>query len=318
VSEIWDEIMSDARLGDVTFPLRRRGLSFGRDGGRIAPPHQPGQRIADTGRTPIVFTLDVPLYSGVEGRDDLYPTVYEELLDVVADEETKGEVEYIDPILGAFDVKVVKVDDDHDAERRDGCTLTITLEEITTDPFGLVVPPRAPGREVIEAAADLDEELDELGVNDTTIAAAFAESGYPKSGEETSWPAGRTFESLASDFGEALQLGTLYADRVAAQVDTVRARVRATIELPALRSTRGWLAYASALRLIEALAQQADRAIARAVPVVSHEVRGVASVYDIATQLYGDPRRADEILQRNRIPRPYAIPAGTVLRVAER
>lgn len=319
MSEVWEEIMSDARLGDTTFPLERRALSGGREFGRIAPPHQPGQRVTDTGRKPLIFKLVIPLFPGVEGRTDLYPTVYEELLDIFTNDEDKGETEYIDPILGAFRVKVAEFDDDHNAEKRDGCVITCTLEEINTDPYGIVIPPRAPGREAIEAAAQLDESLEELGVTEETISQAIDSSGHPiDSDEKNSWPAGRTFESLCGDFQEGLELGTLYADRVAAQVDRVRARMRSVLALSELRAASAWTAYSSALRLVETLGQQADRALARATPIVAVTVEGSVSVYDLAVRLYGDAARADEIVQRNRIGRPWAIAPGTVLRVAER
>ncbi len=318
MSEVWDEIMTDASLGDVTFPLRRRAVSGGRDFARISPPHQPGQRVADTGRKALVFKLEVPLFNGVEGRDDLYPTVYEELLDVATSDDAKGEVEYIDPILGAFAVKVTEWSDDHDPDRRDGCTMAFTLEEITEDAFGFIVPARSPGREVIEAAAALDEALADVGVSDEAVAEAFKSSGYPKQGDEKTWPAGRTFESLATDFRDGLETGLVYADRVATEVDRTRARVRGVLELGALRTTAGWPAMAEALRLVDAAGALAERAVARAVPVIDYRVLGVMSVYDVAVELYGDPSRADEILARNRIATPLAIRAGSVLRVAVR
>lgn len=319
MSEVWDEIMSDAQLGDTTFPLERRGLSGGREFGRITPPHQPGQRVTDTGRKALIFKLVIPLFNGLEGRDDLYPTVYEELLDIFTNDEDKAELEYIDPILGAFQVKISEWEDDHNAESRDGCRITCTLEEINTDPYGIIIPPRAPGREAIEAAAQLDEALEELGVTDETISEAIALSGHPiDSDEKNSWPAGRTFESLCGDFQEGLELGTLYADRVAAQVDRVRSRLRTVLELAELGAASGWTAYSSALRLVETLGQQADKAIARATPIVAVTIEGSVSVYDLAIRLYGDAARANEIVTRNRITRPWAIAPGTVLRVAER
>lgn len=319
MSEIWEEILADARLGDVTFPLESRALSGGRTFGRIDPPHQPAQRTADTGRMPLTFKLSIPLFNGVEGRNDLYPTVYQELLDVFTNDDDKGLVEYIDPVLGAFMVKIATWAVDEGADARDGARITCVLEEENRDAYGIVVPPRAPGREAIEAAAELDEELAALGVNDDAIARAMTASGHPLDTDEVGgWPEGRTFESLCADFQEGLELGTLYADRVAAQIDRARSRVRSLLQLAELRTPDGFPAYSAALRLVQALGQQADLAIARATPIVAFEVQGPLSIYDVAVKLYGDAARAEEIMQRNAITRPWAIARGTVLRVAAR
>ena len=313
----WAENLADAKLADTTFPLAKRGMSIERDGGRIRPPHQPGQKVADTGRGPLIFRLSIPLFNGVEGRTDLYPTVYEELIDIVTGED-KGEVDYTDPVLGLFKVKVWKLDEEHDPDARDGCLLQLELEETTDDPYGIIVPVRSPGREVIEAAAALDEELDNLGVNDAAIDRAFSSSGYPRTDVERAWAVGTTFTSLAAAFQTELSFGTAYADVVASTVDRARARLSALLSIGTLRTPAGWLAYSGALRLVEALGQQGDRAIARAVTVVSYEVQGGISVYDLATKLYGDASRADEILQRNRIARPQSIAPGTIISVAVR
>ena len=168
-------------------------------------------------------------------------------------------------------------DVDENAEARDGARITCSLEEINTDPYGIIVPPRSPGREAIAWAAELDTQLEGIGLDDETIAETIAESGYPLTDEELGFEEGTTFESLASDFQEGLTLGTAYAERVAAQVDRMRARVRAVTELAQVRTASGFAAYASALRLIESVGQQGDRAIARAVASVVYQVRSPLS-----------------------------------------
>src|SRR5687768_5117399 len=122
MADLWEQILADAKLGDVTFPLHSRAMSGGRDGARIKPPYQAGQGAEDTGRQPYVFKLRIELFADI--NPDHYPTLFEELLDVFTNDDEQSEVEYVDPLLGTFRVKVWEWDVDENATARDGAVIT--------------------------------------------------------------------------------------------------------------------------------------------------------------------------------------------------
>lgn len=69
--------------------------------------------------------------------------------------------------------------------------------------------------------------------------------------------------------------------------------------------------YASCLQLADAVAAQQP-------PMINYTVPGTTNVLALAALFYGTdaPNRVGEILANNRIPKPYAIPPGTVLLMA--
>ena len=70
--------------------------------------------------------------------------------------------------------------------------------------------------------------------------------------------------------------------------------------------------------LLDAVAAIAEEVIQRQVRIVDHVTTGRTSVFEIAAKLYGDRKRAEEILQNNPQLRPLFIPPGTVFRVLVR
>lgn len=314
----WEVIMADATLGGVTFPLAKRALGGGLDFGRIRPIGRAGQGVEPTGRHPLTFTLEIPLFNGVEQRRDLYPTVYEELIDVFTNDVAAGPVDYTDPILGSFRVTVPKWDADETAERRDGAVITCQLEEADESDDSFVVPARSPGREAIARAAAMDAGLAGLGANDTDVLAAIAASGYPRSGDER-WSSGALMSGMTSGFLGDLQAGALTADQVGSRVDAYRSRIRSVVlGIEAVGTALGWDVYAAGMMLVDAAGALGERALASAAPVQLVRINGSVSAADLALRLYRDPARADDIIRRAPVARPWAYEAGTVLRLPSR
>jgi prophage DNA circulation protein len=317
MADLWEEIMQDGSLGGIVLPIARRGFVLGRAGARVRLPYQPGQAVEDTGREPFTFKLQVELFADID--PDHYPGRYEELLELLTDEDRKGEVEYVDPMLGPFDVKVWQVDGDEVSESRNGVTLNLVLEEVSLTARGFTVEQRpSPEAEAAEAGEEMDAQLEELGVEQEQIDAAFNDAGAPRTGDEKEWDAGTTGSSMAAAFSEGLAEGLQTADEIASRVDTVRRRVSAITSLVEVRVAQAWGAYAAALQLADALSRVGDEALARAVPMVEMRITAPTSHYDLALQLYGDPARAAEIVRRNSFRNPLFIAPGTVVRVAVR
>lgn len=313
---LWDEIMADASLGDVTFPLEKRGLAGGMEAGRIRPIYRAGQGIETTGRKPIVFDLQIPLYNGVEGHDDLYPDRLEQLLDVFLHAASDA-VSYVDPILGTFEVLVESWAIAEDADHRDGCVVSVKLEEVAQASETFIILERAPIRVVAEASGALDDGLADLGVSDTTIANTLSAAGHPRGGSEL-WQAGNIMSSIATEFRYALEAGALNTDQLGGLVDVFNARVRSIAAMPELQGVDGWDAFAAALRLVDGAQQLAERALAHTAPIVEFTVTGTMSAHDVAVRMYGDGARADEVMRRQSALRPWAYTPGSTLRLPSR
>lgn len=318
MGDVWDDIMQEASLGGVTFPLKSRRVSGGRDGARLSFPHAAGQAVDDTGRQPRSIELTIELYADVDPSH--YPGIYRDLIALFEDDARMAEVEYVDPILAPMQAKVWGFSIDEESVTRNGATVTVELEEVTQDVDGAALSPRRATASVAsESALELDAALLDAGVTDEEVFDAFGAVGAPVSdAERAEVPPGEVFVSTTRSFMERLRDGAQAADDLAATTDAARRRVSGLTTLPTLRTISGWRAYSSALQLVDALGQLADAAIARAVPVVELAVNADTSAVELSTRLYGTRDRAEEIVRRNPTLRPHAYRAGTVLRVAAR
>lgn len=318
MSDLWETILQEASLGGVEFPLARRRWTGGRDGARLAFPHQPGQAVDDTGRKARTLELVIELFADVD--ESHYPGKFRELVALFEGDTLLAEVEYVDPILAPMPVKVWSFDVDEDASARNGAVITVQVEEVSEEVRSTALEPRRSSRVVVsETAQQLDQELAELGVSDEDVELAFEKAGAPLAGDaEKAWPAGQKFGSLAGAFVGGLDDGLKTVDEVAARADIARRRVAAVTTMAELRTTAGWAAYSSALQLVDALVELGEVAARKAVAVVELTLLEETSATELATRLYGDRARAEEIVRRNPTRRPNAYPAGTVLRVAER
>lgn len=305
----WEDL-NEAQLADVAFPVKARAFSGGYDFARVRRPYRNGQETDRTGRRPLVFKLTVELCRDVD--ESHYPGRYQELLDVLTRDEAP--IEYSDPILGSFGVEVAEYSVDEEAQGIDSATLQITLEEVSSDDFSSsVVPQRLPGSAAISWAAELDTEIAEAGVTDAELALAMGEAGVaPKAGEIG---AGTVFSDTVSTFQQRFSVGASVASEVERAVDVVRLRVGAVMAMPQLATSAGYPVRAAALLLLDSVAGQADRLVARQVPMVDTVLGVAAGARELAVRRYGSADLAGEIVRRNGGRRPWAYPAGTKVRM---
>ena len=315
----WEEDLVEASLDGIGFPMGKREVTYGRDGARITLPYVAGQAVEDTGRKARVFKFEVPCFPGIEGYEDLYPGTYRRLLALAEDDRQLAEVEYIDPVHGAMDVKVWTVSEVTDPDVRDGAMLSFELEEVTIDITGVIVRPRtSPERDGTEAARASDDSIaNSSEINDTDVNDAIKKSGFPKTSGE-SWTSNATMESLWLNFQAATTFAALAVDQAQYEVDRARYRVSAVVNLPLMGQPQNWALAANLYQLLDAIGRFGDLRVARAIPVVGYQVGYPLSVYELAVLTYGDASRASEILRRNSIRTPYSIPVGTLLRLAVR
>lgn len=314
MADLWEETLVEAQIDDVSFPVRARGFTTGRDGARIRRPYQDGQEFDDTGRKPMTFKLSIELFADVD--ESHYPGLYSDLIDVITRREDGAPpLRYTDPVLGMFDVCVLDMQVDEDAMVRNGATVALMLEEVTTADATFIVPPRAPGRAAIEWAADLDDSLGEANVTEANVTEAWDAADVPATDGETG-----SFTDLVGSVQETLGTAASVVSEVERAVDLVRQRVSAVLGLEAVAQGAevSWGVRASGYLLLDALGEQADRAVASAVPIEERVLADSAGVYDLALSQYGDARRVSEILRRNPAARPWAYRAGTTIRMAAR
>lgn len=322
MSDVWSQILQTCKLGGLELPVatlrRTGGFSFARQ----KYPFRPGQDVEDTGREPLRFTLTVPLFEGMtlEGGSALYPGRYEELMFLCVDSARAGEVEYIDPVLGPYRVKIATFNADDNSNDRDGGLFTIELEERIAEEESLRLTLSETGGNALSRASELGEDVDarleERGVTKSDLSQGFKDAGYPLEGEEVAWPEGEVFSSAVTSGFAAMSAGALAVDDVAAQVDRFTGRVDAVLAFDALEELDAWSARSSLVRLRETFSRAAERLVASdSRRITTFVTTGSTNLYRIAQQLYGDARQADSIARLNAIANPLAIPAGTTLRV---
>lgn len=321
MADAFAELLHEAALDGITFPVSSREVKGGRSFGRHRFPFRDGQITEPTGREPYTFELTCPLYAttDVANYPDLWPGRWEELRHLLEDPEKGGEFEYTDPVYGPIPVIVSDWQESSDAERRNGITLHLTIEERQLDerierPEILVFADRDARGQAESLATEVDSGLANANISDDDLASAFADAGVPLTDNDPITE-GRTFFSLVDEFGDALDEGAIAQDEIAARLDALRSRIDAVMSFDPMISAANWSTVIAAQQLIASCTDMAERASAKAPPVEDYYVADEKSVYDISAELYGTPARANDILTRNRIPNPLFIPAGTVLRV---
>lgn len=311
---LWDEILHEASFDGVRFPVTRRTVRGGRRFARHTRVYQDGQETEDTGRKAYVFDLEIPIYNGVDGVE--YPTLSDQLRAVLDDPDTKGEGEYVDHILGPVNVKVADWSEEDDAQKRDGTYLKLTLEERSNDAQVLRILADIDPRAAAESLADaVDIALGSLGVSEEAVLSDWASAGVGLSGEDLEFPTGSLFLTIVDNFFATIETGAMAADEIAAVVDAHRSRLDRLLNFSPVREVSGWSATVSIQRLADSMSQGAERVFDSAPPIVEWVVPAPMSHFEIAGYLYGDPRRADEIVRRNPVRYPLFYTPGRTIHV---
>ena len=311
----WETVLQPFKLGDIELPTTQRTMSGGRDIMRGAPPNRPGQYTSDMGRKAFTFSLTIPLYDGMQSEGVTYPDDYEDLLFLLTDDLYGGAYEYIDGVLGAFNVRITEWSLDDSAQERDGGIFKITMEENSTDEstyrFTLNDSATSAGT-AGNMAANADQDLAVNGVDDAAMDAAFFTAGAPRTGEELFWPAGSFVESSTADAFAAIQSASFATADVANNVDRFTARVDALLELDALKEPETWRIRVPLIVLSDSVKQALAKVSAQGPRIVIVTTDGAVDVYSFAVQ---QGVSVHDVLALNDIPRPLSIPSRTALRV---
>ncbi len=272
----------------VEFPGDDVSTGFGHDSAKHQGYGMRGADIETTGPKPVSVTLRAVLKNGLRGwtGPTLFPTQYARLLRAL---ETRPEGYLTHPTRGLMSVHVDDVKEALNSRERRGVELTIAVTEQRGESELLDFAPTstAPDAAMESAAAEVD-----------ALAPAGAAPITPRVNDVLTYldASPRTYLDTAS--------------RLTALVSTIEAADLAIAAAPA--STH---AYRAALRslLASTLAyrDRYSRGLRTVVVPVEMSLARVAALREV----YGDPRRAAELLRANAISDPSRIPAGTRLTV---
>lgn len=311
---VWDQILHTPKLGGVGIDLERRNVRGGRMFARHQYPYRDGQQVEDTGRAPFSFELSIPLHASIDSSD--YPDKFEQLRSLVENDDIAGEVEYVDPIMGPIDVKIVHYEWEDSARVRDGCTLRVRLEEATTEAYLQIDTQSADPQSASEnSAASADSGLADTGVTEDAVVSAWADAGVSLSGTELDFSAGQIFLSLHANFFTELSGASFDSGRIGRLVDTYRARLDAVAEMDEMRTAAAWSVRVACIQMADSMTQAAEAGLAALPPVITWTVPRRLSSMEIAVALYGDNTRREEVELRNPVQNPLFYNAGSQVRV---
>lgn len=311
MADLWDETLQPASFDGIEFPIASRAVGGGRAWARRRYPYRPGQDGEDTGREPYTFELEVPLFADVD--PDHYPGVYDALRLALDDPSNAGRAEYVDPEYGPMIVQVDTWTWRTTSGARNGGVLTLKLEEVSHDDLVVSVDARDAQRAAGDAAAELDERAEDLGISEEELEDAFGAAGVPLDGEEKDKLAGDLWSTQLERFVEWTEDGAAAVDELASRLDRIRGRLDVLTSRPEMQAPAAMHAHHAAARLAAALGEVGEAMLLRAPPLVEHVLLSEQSVYEVSAQLYGTPDRAAEILARNPSPSPLFLQAGTKL-----
>lgn len=293
----------DMQLGKIVVDASSRRVDFGRDFARVRYPYRSGQGVEDLGRKIYIFTIELPLFRGVRPSD--YPKTSDELLALVTDEKDKGEIVYIDPEFGAFDVKIADVSWSINAEEQDGGRMSITLEERSFD-------------------KDLLEE-----VNNGKLA---ARGNAAKSASRADYLMDTQFDPIIDPFEPStfsltdawnslqdfLDQAASTADGVAAQVDEFVSVAQKAMAFSAREELSRWSVVCAVQDAVGFAFMAGDDAATDSAPNGFREITlpTEMSMYEIAATYLGDPSLAERVAADNPHPSPFAYERGTKILVA--
>ena len=290
----------EAQLGDIVFDASSRRIEFGREFARIRYPYRSGQGVEDLGRKIYIFTLEIPLFRGVRESD--YPKTSDGLLALVSDEDNKGELPYVDPEFGAFDVKIADVSWSIDAMATDGGNMVVTLEE------------RAFEQDLLQ------------NINNGKLA---ARGNASKAAERSDYLMDAQFDPILDPINpesfsltdawnttqNALDTAAMSADGVAAQIDEFVSVAQRALTFSARDELARWSITCSVVDAIGFAYATGDDAATDSAPNGFREIvlPTEMSIYEIAAKYLSDPSQAERIALDNPTDTGFLYPRGASL-----
>lgn len=302
MTDTWKDTLLKTELAGIRIDPESVIFGTGRMFQRTRFPYRDGQSIEDLGRKTYTWKLSIPLFASVNASH--YPGLFDQFMKVVEDTEKRGEVEFIDPERGPFDVKIVDYNWTIDAARRNGGVLTIDLEERGFEQS--FTANLRKGKLAMRAAAAHAAKKAQYAID--MLAFAINE------------PSVSTKFSLTEAWGKfqsALDAGAMAADEVASRIDEVVGVGSRILAFDPVSELERWSITNSVFDAvgfaIEASEEaSSDSATGGFVDVV---INTPMSMWDIAQAHLDDAGRADEVSADNPTPNPFEYPAGSRIRL---
>lgn len=309
--DLWTTNLLPAKLGIKNQPntaieidIADRRVESGRQFARYRYPYRNGQGIEDIGRKIYIWTLKIPLFAGVNPAH--YPGTLDSIIKLIDSDKTRGEVEYIDPEWGPFDVKIAEWTWETVPDQRNGGILTLTIEERSFDQSiedNLNKPELAKRALATKMAARSDYLLNVAGVK------------LPKVSDKTDLTLTEMWQKLQDE----LDTQALAVDDIAARIDEVYLVGQDVYNFSAEDEIERFSLHNSITDFLGA-AEDVGNDSGDTPPgekLVTKILPDTMSMYQIAQWLYNDPVRADEIVFNNPTSNVLAYPRGSEIKVFE-
>jgi prophage DNA circulation protein len=296
MTDLWKETLVESSLDKVILDPTTRNVKTGREFTRYKYPYRKGQGVEDLGRKTYVWTLTYDLFAGISPK--LYPGTYDELLAIIEDETKRGEVEYVDPELGAFDVKVADYDINTVGDRRNGASVTVVLEERAFDQSLLQNSAKLTAR---AAAAKASKDADYL----------FNQDPVPL--EETDMVSTPTLTDAWRACQNALDTAALGADQVAAKIDEFVLVSEKFLSFSAEEEIARWSITCAVYDAIGAAYRVGDEQVkgeGSSGKVMRYTLPDEMSAMEVAQRYYGDAGMAELVMFNNPTTNPLIYPRG--------
>jgi len=279
----WDAQLERASFRGVEFDVVSTEDSIERRIVAHEYPYKDGAELEDLGRRPRPARF-VAVFHGPQYEADLSSFL------LVADEGKTGPMRH--PVFGTWQAKVTRISMRHETSRRDHCEVELELQEDALDTeLPTLFSVEAAKHELAISSAAVSEELVIL---------------------DEDLPDVETFVNDALDFIDDVESIT---DDLTARLDQMhQGMLNAVATAKAIGDVKSWPIVRACRRTMMA-ATRLKKRVERMVPTASKKRLPVHTpLAAVATSLYGDAERADELLRLNKIRNPFMVPPGTELK----
>lgn len=314
MTSYFEEEMVPTKLGGVdNIPISSRKIDGGRATKSRQYPNRDGQKSEDLGREAWRFELEIPLFKGID--DSHYPDMHDQLVALLDD--PPNPLEYRDHEKGTMNVTIPPGgwSSTIDAKIQDGAVIRVTLIE---DQLDVAVSARElrPTQNAQARGEDLDEALRDAGVDEDKLKKKLDKAGVGLSALEQGFAAGSMWSNVGLQFQLGLRDAVRTTQQIAADVDTMRARVDVVFGLPQLLHPVNAGIVDAAILLADTFALIGEAHIQAGPVIVEEVINDTTNAFSLATRLYGDTSRVEELLALNPSIDPLFIRPGTRLQVA--
>lgn len=284
----------------VVFPVADVNITSGGAAARHKFPHRPGQIIEHTGREPLVGTITAPMFRDLRLEGNARNVFWPDGVQLLREKaQTQKSAKLVIPVFGTLDKAKITVSESYTAARRDGCMVTISFEEDSTDIIAKGTAPTAASK-LPDLASGVDNALAALGI------AAQQRIEDLQGGVHTDFASAVAGFLAMKDQAETSVLNRItYANRVVAALDDVLSTARGTLSDPI-----GWEARYAIEGLKLSISDAAAEGTAAARQVKSHVVVKASTAAEVAL---ATGNTVDEILALNSLFDPNDIDAGETL-----